>query len=112
MFKKKKATVARNNKPIMTAPRHERNGMWIYNFDEFENILSSHTETMNNIYEITKSKELVTCLHAAAGFPVVDTWVKAIRNGQFATWPGLTSALVYKNLPKSNETLKGYTKQQ
>ena len=67
---------------------------------------------MNNIYEITKAKELVTFLHAAAGFPVVDTWVKAIRNEQFATWPGFTSALVYKNLPKSNKTVKGHLKQQ
>ena len=74
-FTKKKATVLRNNKPIMTTPRHERNGMWIYNFDEPENILSNHTSTMNNIYEMTKAKELITCLHLAAVFPVVESWV-------------------------------------
>ena len=67
---------------------------------------------MNNVYKITKATELVKFLHAAAGFPVTDTWVKAICNNQFATWPGLTSALVYKNLPKSDETVKGHLKQQ
>ena len=37
------------------------------------------TMVMNNVYEITK-RELVKFLHAAVGFPVVDTWVKAIWN--------------------------------
>ena len=29
-------------------------------------------------------------MHAAAGFPVKSTQLKAIKNGNFETWPGLT----------------------
>ena len=95
----------------MTAQHNSNNGMWVYKFDK-NNIAKKQTMVMNNVYGITKMKELVTFMHAAAGYPVVDTWTKAIRNNQFATWSGLTSALVYKNLPKSDETVKGHLKQQ
>ena len=109
-FMPTKAHVIKNNKIIMSAPRNQFNGMWVYNFDDNKN--TQIPTLMNNVYEITKTKDLVKFLHAAAGFPVTDTWVKAIRNNQFATWPGLTSEVVYKHLPKSDATIKGHLKQQ
>lgn len=51
-------------------------------------------------------------LHAACGSPVPSTWIKAINNGHFATWPGLTAELVRKHLPKSTATIKGHLNQQ
>ena len=96
----------------MSAPQNQKNGMWVYNFDENDDENAQTLPLMNIIYKITKTTELVNFLHAAAGFPVTDTWVKAICNTQFVIWPGLTSALVYKKLPKSNETIKGHLKQQ
>ena len=36
------------------------------------------------------------------------TWTKAIENGQYITWPGLTSKLVRKHLPLSEETTLGH----
>ena len=98
---KTKALVHKYNNLIMMASRNRQNGMW-----EFD--LNRPQDSMNNVYEITMARDIVTYLHGAAGFPVVDTWVKAIRNNQYATWPGLTSALVYKHLPKSIETAKGH----
>ena len=78
--------------------------MWVHEFDNYTTTCTNTTQKSrplsNNVYKITKAKELVTFLHAVAGYPVVDTWVKAIQNNQHATWPGLTSALVYSNLPK------------
>ena len=41
-----------------------------------------------------------------------STWIKAIDNGHFATWPGLTADLVRKHLPKSTATIKGHLNQQ
>jgi hypothetical protein len=35
-------------------------------------------------------KELIRYLHASAGYPVEDTWTKAIIAGNFTTWPGLS----------------------
>ena len=109
-FMATKAHVIKNNKIIMSAPQNQFNGMWVYSFDDNKNM--QIPTLMNNVYEITKTKDLVKFLHAAAGFPVMDTWVKAIRNNQFATWPGLTSEIVYKHLPKSDATIKGHLKQQ
>ena len=34
---------------------------------------------------------LAQYLHACAGFPPVSTFVKAIANGNFITWPGITN---------------------
>ena len=91
----------------MAAPQDHSNDMWVYNFQTKE-----PRQTINNVYEITKKKELVTFLHAAAGLSVLETWVQAIQNNQYATWPGIILALVYKKLSKLDETIKGHLKQQ
>ena len=49
---------------------------------------------------------LVQFLNRACFSPVVYTWCKAINAGYFATWPGLTSKLVRKDLPMSIKTAK------
>jgi hypothetical protein len=50
------------------------------------------------------------------GFPhkslVKSTWIKAIKNGNFASWPGLAEHAVEKHLSKSAATLKGHLNQQ
>ena len=35
-------------------------------------------------------------------------WLKAIKNKQYASWPGLTWEVVNKHFPESKETLKGH----
>ena len=63
---------------------------------------------INNAYTQKTLRELVTYLHQAAFSPVPSTWIAAIDEGFFATWPGLTSDLVRKHLPKSVATAKGH----
>jgi hypothetical protein len=46
--------------------------------------------------------------HAAAGFPTKPTWLKAIKNKQFASWPGLMADVVNCHYPDSYKTLKGH----
>ena len=55
--------------------------------------------------------ELVQYLHRCNFSPFVSTWTKSIDAGYFATWPGLTSELVHKHLPKLLSTAKGHLKQ-
>ena len=50
----------------------------------------------------TKS-DLVSFLHGAMGSVVQSTWLKAIKNNQFTTWPGLTENLVKKHHAKSSK---------
>ena len=46
--------------------------------------------------------------HAAAGFPTKPTWLKAINNGHYSSWTGLTAALVRKHYPEAMETRRGH----
>ena len=66
----------------------------------------------NNIHELRTKQNIVQYLHQAAGSPVPSTWIKAIDSGFFTTWPGLTSDLVKKHLPKSLATAKGHLRQE
>jgi hypothetical protein len=51
-------------------------------------------------------------LHAAADFPTKDPWIKAIKHGNYATWPGITAQAINKHFPESIETQKGHMKKQ
>jgi len=52
------------------------------------------TEAIFNVYELKKQPEIVRYYHAAAGFPTKPTWLRAINNGHYMSWPGLTGAIV------------------
>jgi len=60
------------------------------------------------MYELKTQPELVQYLHASAGFPTKQMWLRAVRNRQYASWPGLTPEAVSKHFPESKETLKGH----
>ena len=51
---------------------------------------------------------LVGYMHAAAGFPVRSTWLKAIKNRNFNSWLELTYNNAEKYCPQSMETIKGH----
>ena len=59
-------------------------------------------------YDIPSVEALIRYFHAAEGFPVRDTWLKAIKAGNFASWPGLTYQNLAKSFPKTYDTLKGH----
>jgi hypothetical protein len=66
----------------------------------------------NSAYYTSTQTDLFSYLHAACGSPVPSIWIKAINNGHFATWPGLTAKLVREKLPKSIATVKGHLNRQ
>ena len=49
---------------------------------------------------------LVIYFHAAAGYPVRDTWLKAIKAGNYDSWPGLTYINATKYCPLADKTIK------
>ena len=65
-------------------------------------------EAIQNVYELKTSPELVRYLHAAAGFPTKPQWIAAIKNKQYASWPGLSVDTVRRHFPESDETHKGH----
>ena len=76
-----------------------------------KNNISSTTIHAINVYDCTIKRDIVRYLHRAAGSSVPPAWCTAIDNGNFTTWPGLSSHLVRKHLPKSLATAKGHMRQ-
>jgi hypothetical protein len=112
--------VLHNNKRILEGVRNERNGLWTFDLQDNNSHSDKDKKTTTNlkseqaynVYECTNKRDLVRFLHAAAFSPVQDTWLKAIRAGHFATWPGLTEDLARKHLPKEIATVKGHLSQR
>ena len=65
-------------------------------------------EAIANVYELPSSEKIVRYLHACAGFPTKPTWLKAIKGGNYATWPHLSAEAVRKHFPESDETHQGH----
>ena len=56
-------------------------------------------------------KILAIFFHQACFSPPISTWIEAIKQNFFATFPGLTVNLVNKYTPKSDHTVKGHMRQ-
>ncbi len=66
------------------------------------------TDAIHNVYELKMQPESLRYYHALAGFTTKPTWVKAIRNKQFASWPGLAVDAVKRHYTDYEETPKGH----
>lgn len=95
--------ITKNNKIVLQGNRNPTNNLWYTNIPT--------EEQCHNVYHTSTIKELIQFLHGACGNPVPSSWIKAIDKGHFATWPGLTSEMVKKHLPKSEATIKGHLNQ-
>jgi hypothetical protein len=51
-------------------------------------------ESANKVYDLPLISPTVKYLHAAAGFPTEETWIKAIKAGNYITWPTITQSTV------------------
>ncbi len=116
-------------KPVLQGWR-DKNGLWQLGYDFDASIMirqtkeQQHTsaapsraaplqhESAANVYSLPSISWVIRYLHAAAGFPTKDSWLKAIANGHYITWPGVTLNNVQKYFPESIETEKRHMKQQ
>ena len=66
------------------------------------------TTTLQSVssYDLPSVEVLIRYLHAAAGFPVRETWLKSTKAGNFALWPGLAYHNAAKACLTTYETLK------
>jgi hypothetical protein len=108
-FTQDQVTVSKNEKCVMYGSRDPKLRLWRVNLKqrfETKHIQCNHAHDNNN------QKNLINYLHAACFSPVKSTWLKAIKNGNFSSWPGLTEHAVEKHLSKSTSTTKGHLNQQ
>ena len=59
-------------------------------------------------YDLPSVEALIIYFHAASGYPVRSTWLKAIELVNFASFPGLTLANAKHFFPSTDETSKGH----
>ena len=113
-----KVTFTKNNvilydqggSPILTGWR-ERNGSRLWSKaltttpEELHTIPNSVDYTnlkAYRAYDLPSVETLVRYFHAADGFPVSTTWLKAIKVGNYRTWPGLTLANATSYCPSAD----------
>ena len=107
-------TLIASKPPVLIAPRCKQSGLWE---TPLEQEASQHASTpedvddkINIIFDLPSAKETTRWHHASAGFPEKAPFLKAIGNGNYSTWPGLTYEMMSKHYPESIEAKKGHMK--
>jgi hypothetical protein len=75
-------------------------------------LLAHCGEYIYNVYKLPSLEPIIPYLHAAADFPPKSTWLKAIRRGNYSTWPLINVKNVAKYFPESEKTHMGHTQGQ
>jgi hypothetical protein len=65
-------------------------------------------EYIHNVYELPSIEPLIRYLHAAAEFPVEETWLKVVRQSNYNSWPLINVTNVSRYFLESEETQKGH----
>jgi len=107
--------ISTSNPPVLDAERCDQTGLWKLPLDTTGTATHDTpptNEPINVIFDLLSARQTFLWYHAAAGFPPKATFLKAVRNGHYATWPKLTATLVHKYMPDSDEMTKGHIKGQ
>eukprot|EP00804_Cyclotella_cryptica_P000959 CCRYP_018391-RA/>CCRYP_018391-RA protein AED:0.41 eAED:0.41 QI:0/0/0/1/0/0/2/0/294 len=59
--------------------------------DDLRASLEHDKQTILNVYKLPSIEQTIRYLHAAAGYPTKNTWLTAIRHGNYSTWPLITT---------------------
>jgi hypothetical protein len=51
-------------------------------------------ETITVIIDLPSARDTFLWYHASAGFPTKATFIDAVHNGKYSTWPKLTVTLI------------------
>ncbi len=96
--------------PILVAPHCQDTGLWKFDLDyevlgcEYPNQFIAGVNKTNAIFNLPNTQQSLLYHHKLVGFPPKKTFLAAIRAGNQATWPGLTTTLILKHFPDSNKT--------
>jgi hypothetical protein len=106
IFNKYDVKSVKDNEIIIKGNRMP-NGLWLLP------LLDSAPHQANGILRTDRPKqELAKYLHTTLGSPVPSTLLRAIRSTHLTTFPGLTTNLISKHLPKSLATVLGHQDQE
>ena len=100
---KQKPTIQQTS--ILQAPRNKTTGLW-------ELQITQPQQIANYAHKIPTIRDKIKFYHQTCGNPVKSTWLEAIANQHFVTWPGLTVENVKKYHEDSIATDKGHMTHQ
>ena len=110
-FNKDEVNIQHNNQLVANVPR-TKNKLWTKPIPA-SNMHHPHISNLAmSTLAVKTAQDRVAFLNAAAGYPVLLTWLNAIYQGFFATWTGLSVAIVKRHLPKSYITSLSHLDQQ
>ena len=66
------------------------------------------TPWVYSTYDIPSVAALVRYFHADSGYPVISTWMNAIKAGNYESWPWLTYNNRARYCPSADENIKGH----
>ena len=95
-FDKKSVQIHRHNKQILHGMRLP-NGLWSLP-------LYSPREQANALFPEQTQRDLIQWLHAAAFSPSISTFLEAVEQNFFVTWPNLTPKVIRRYLKPSVAT--------
>lgn len=95
----------------MSGNKNQQRQLWYFNNNEHTVPNNENNKNMiNNIIITGTRKQLALFYHHAAFSPVRSTFIRAIQNGAFKSWPGLIVDLIRKHLPDQPATALGHMK--
>ena len=100
-FDQKSVNITNHGDTILTGHRDFTTGLWRFPLTMRD---ATQPQQVNSAYQTKSLPDLVAFLHAAAFIPSPSTWLNAIKKGFSQSWPGLTTEVVSKYLPKSPTT--------
>ena len=119
---KRRLQVFKNNKRILMGPRNKTDGLWDIVLPlpttsatpvEATPVEARANLQINAIIRKNTSKtQLVTYLYGCCCSPTTSTWKKAIKNGNFITWPGIDDLSINAHLEDSVDSAKGHLDQE
>jgi hypothetical protein len=108
-FTQDQVVVSENGKNMMYGSRDPKSRLWRVNLKQ---IFEPEIVQCNHAHDNNNQKDLIYYLHAACFSPVKSTWITAIKNGFFSSWPELNEHAIEKHLSKSTSTTKVHLNQQ
>ena len=106
LFTKYDVKIIKNNTVLITGTRTPT-GLWSLPLHE------TPQHQANGILRLDKTHEqLAIYHHTTLGCPAPSTLLRAIRRGHLTTFPGLSTQLISKHLPKSIATTLGHQDQE
>ena len=103
--------VRKGEQTILHGVRNHTDGLWDIHLSN--DITQNPVTHKANIIVSTKAiSDLVAYYHGCLFSPTKSTWLTALKNNNFPTWPGLTVERVQKYYPDTLSTAKGHLDQE